>query len=141
MRGAGAIGVAANALARAEAQAASPAVSLAGIDITFNLKYGGRYQAVSQINLDVAPGEFVAVVGPTGCGKSTLLNAAAGLLQPSAGKVGILGEPLRGLNLQAGYLVKERVGRNNRYTVHGEFPLRHPLNDKATVADLLAIFN
>jgi len=104
MQGAGAIGVAANALARAEAQAASPAVSLAGIDITFNLKDGGRYQAVSQINLDVAPGEFVAVVGPTGCGKSTLLNAAAGLLQPSAGKVGILGEPLRGLNLKAGYL-------------------------------------
>ena len=98
MQGAGAIGVAADALA------ASPAVSLAGIDITFNLKDGGRYQAVSQINLDVAPGEFVAVVGPTGCGKSTLLNAAAGLLQPSAGKVGILGEPLRGLNLKAGYL-------------------------------------
>ena len=46
-----------------------------------------------------------------------------------------------GLDLEAGYLVKERVGRNNRYTVHGEFPLRHPLNDKATVADLLAIFN
>jgi hypothetical protein len=37
--------------------------------------------------------------------------------------------------------VKERVGRNNHYTVHAEFPLRHPLNDKATVADLLAIFN
>jgi NitT/TauT family transport system ATP-binding protein len=88
----------------AEAQAASPAASLAGIDITFNLKDGGRYQVVSQINLDVAPGEFVAVVGPTGCGKSTLLNAAAGLLQPSAGKVGILGEPLRGLNLKVGHL-------------------------------------
>ncbi|MFM1974010.1 MAG: hypothetical protein RLZZ345_1094, partial [Actinomycetota bacterium] len=43
--------------------------------------------------------------------------------------------------VEAGYLVKERIGRNNRYTVHGEFPLRHPLNDKATVADLLAIFN
>ena len=43
--------------------------------------------------------------------------------------------------VEAGYLVKERVGRNNRYTVYGEFPLRHPLNDKATVGDLLAIFN
>lgn len=104
MQGAGAIGVAAKALVRAEAQAASPALSLAGIDITFNLKDGGRYQAASQINLDVAPGEFVAVVGPTGCGRSILLNAAAGLLQPGAGKVGILGKPLRGLTLKAGYL-------------------------------------
>lgn len=81
-----------------------PAVDLSGIDITFGLKDGGRYQAVKDISLAVAPGEFVAVVGPTGCGKSTLLNAAAGLLQPSAGKVGILGAPLSGINLDAGYL-------------------------------------
>ena len=89
---------------RQENPAQPAAVSLAGIDITFNLKDGGRYQAVQDIALDVAHGEFVSVVGPTGCGKSTLLNAAAGLLRPSAGKVGILGEPLAGLNLQAGYL-------------------------------------
>jgi NitT/TauT family transport system ATP-binding protein len=84
--------------------AASAAIALSGIDITFNLKNGGRYQAVKAISMAVADGEFVAVVGPTGCGKSTLLNAAAGLLQPSAGKVGILGEPLAGINLRAGYL-------------------------------------
>lgn len=83
---------------------ASAAISLANIDITFNLKDGGRYQAVKDICVDVADGEFVAVVGPTGCGKSTLLNAAAGLLQPSSGLVGILGEPLAGINLRAGYL-------------------------------------
>jgi NitT/TauT family transport system ATP-binding protein len=82
----------------------TPAVSLSGIDIAFNLKDGGRYQAVRDVSIAVAPGEFVAVVGPTGCGKSTLLNAAAGLLQPSAGKVSILGRELSGINLQAGYL-------------------------------------
>jgi NitT/TauT family transport system ATP-binding protein len=88
----------------ARAGAPPAAISLSGIDIAFNLKDGGRYSAVAGIDLAVAPGEFVAVVGPTGCGKSTLLNAAAGLLQPSAGTVGILGERLTGLNLKAGYL-------------------------------------
>ena len=54
--------------------------------------------------LNVADGEFVAIVGPTGCGKSTLLNIAAGLMAPSAGRVDIFGAPLAALNRQAGYL-------------------------------------
>jgi NitT/TauT family transport system ATP-binding protein len=96
--------------AGAEAAAVSPdgtAVALAGVDITFHLANGGRYQAVKGIDLKVSPGEFVSIVGPTGCGKSTLLNAAAGLLSPSAGKVGIFGKPLAGLNRRAGYLFQQ----------------------------------
>ncbi len=81
-----------------------PAVKLGGLDITFHLEGGSRYQAVTGIDLSVAAGEFVSVVGPTGCGKSTLLNAAAGLLTPSAGTVTIFGLPLSGLNRRAGYL-------------------------------------
>lgn len=42
--------------------------------------------------------------------------------------------------VEAGYVEKERVGRRNTYTVHGEIPLRHPLNDQTRVADLLALF-
>lgn len=80
------------------------AVSLRAVDITFPLKGGGAYQAVKAIDLDVAAGEFVSVVGPTGCGKSTLLNAAAGLLAPSGGRVDVFGAPLAGLNGRAGYL-------------------------------------
>ncbi|WP_353181722.1 ABC transporter ATP-binding protein [Bosea sp. (in: a-proteobacteria)] len=96
--------------AGAGAAAGSPegaAVALAGVDITFHLADGGRYQAVKGIDLSVSPGEFVSIVGPTGCGKSTLLNAAAGLLAPSAGKVGIFGKPLVGLNRRAGYLFQQ----------------------------------
>ena len=63
-----------------------------------------RYTAVRDTTLQVAPGEFVSVVGPTGCGKSTLLNVAAGLLQPSAGTVRVFGQPLAGINDRAGYL-------------------------------------
>ncbi len=63
-----------------------------------------RHTAVADCTLDVADGEFVAVVGPTGCGKSTLLNLAAGLLAPSAGRVEVFGTPLAGLNRRAGYM-------------------------------------
>lgn len=63
-----------------------------------------RYTAVEKVDLVVAPGEFVSVVGPTGCGKSTLLNVAAGLLEPSTGSVRVFGEPLSGINARAGYM-------------------------------------
>ena len=59
---------------------------------------------MQRASLDVADGEFVAIVGPTGCGKSTLLNVTAGLFPPSQGRVEIFGAGLAGLNRQAGYL-------------------------------------
>ena len=47
--------------------------------------------ALDRIDLDVAPGRFVRVVGASGCGKSTLLNLVAGLDQPTAGRVDVDG--------------------------------------------------
>jgi NitT/TauT family transport system ATP-binding protein len=85
---------------------ASPALSLDGITCTFVSRDdpGQRYTAVRDVKLDIAPGEFVSVVGPTGCGKSTLLNVGAGLLEPSSGAVRVFGQPLRGINTRAGYM-------------------------------------
>jgi len=48
---------------------------------------GGAVAALDRIDLDVAAGEFVCLVGASGCGKSTLLNLVAGLDKPSAGTV------------------------------------------------------
>lgn len=50
----------------------------------------GRYTAVKNINLTIARGDIVALIGHSGCGKSTILNAIGGLVQPSEGEV-ILG--------------------------------------------------
>src|SRR6185436_4730152 len=85
-------------------QSVAPALALEGITVTFVAEGSARYTAIRDASLSVRPGEFVSVVGPTGCGKSTLLNIAAGLLAPSAGQVGVFGEPLVGLNRKAGYL-------------------------------------
>ena len=82
----------------------STAVALEDATVAFSLAEGRVYTAVEKATLAVAPGEFVAIVGPTGCGKSTLLNVAAGLLAPAGGSVRIFDAPLTGLNRQAGYL-------------------------------------
>lgn len=91
----------------------SPALELRGISCTFVSKDapGQRYTAVRDVDLTVAEGEFVSVVGPTGCGKSTLLNVAGGLLSPSSGDVRVFGKRLDdveafpdGLNIRAGYM-------------------------------------
>ena len=84
----------------------APALALENITVTFAARSAGTgsYTAVRDTTLVVERGEFVSVVGPTGCGKSTLLNIAAGLLEPSAGRVTVSGEPLSGLNCKAGYI-------------------------------------
>jgi putative ABC transport system ATP-binding protein len=53
-------------------------------------------RALRGVDLDVAPGEFVALMGPSGCGKSTLLNAVAGLDTVDDGTVEVAGERIDG---------------------------------------------
>ncbi|MFJ5516687.1 ABC transporter ATP-binding protein [Streptomyces griseoluteus] len=54
---------------------------------------GGQQLVLDDISLDVAPGEFVTLLGASGCGKSTLLNLVAGLDRPSAGSIDTDGRP------------------------------------------------
>jgi len=54
-------------------------------------KHYGEVQAIRDVTLDVADGEFVVLLGPSGCGKTTTLRVVAGFAEPSAGAV-VLGE-------------------------------------------------
>jgi NitT/TauT family transport system ATP-binding protein len=68
-----------------------PAIRLAGVGKLFSAESGGTVTALANVDLEVAAGEFVALIGPSGCGKSTILRLAAGLDQPSSGSVTIDG--------------------------------------------------
>ena len=59
-------------------------IEIQNVEQTFKTKKG-NFPALRDINLTVAKGEFVALIGHSGCGKSTLLNLIAGLTTPTAG--------------------------------------------------------
>jgi NitT/TauT family transport system ATP-binding protein len=66
-------------------------IRLNGVSRTFAGR-SGTVEALREIELDVADGEFVAVLGRSGCGKSTLLRMIAGLLPTTAGEIRVSGE-------------------------------------------------
>ncbi len=74
-----------------------PALDLQGITKSYNPGAPNEVKVLRGIDLQVAPGEVVALVAPSGAGKSTLLHIAGLLDTPDAGKVGIGGEDMTGL--------------------------------------------
>lgn len=68
-------------------------IQLSGLGVTFPDGTTG----LSDINLSVEPGEFVALVGPSGSGKTTLLRTIAGFIEPTEGTLLIDGDPMRGV--------------------------------------------
>jgi len=63
----------------------APALRFSGV----TKKFSGGTTALADANLEVSPGEFVAVVGPSGCGKSTLLRIASGLDDATEGTIDV----------------------------------------------------
>ncbi len=57
---------------------------------------GGALEVLHDINLTVAPGEFVCLLGPSGCGKSTIVHLIAGLDRATSGDVLVGGRPVTG---------------------------------------------
>ena len=74
-------------VAQAKGRAMTAAVSLSAVSRHF-----GDVRAVDQVTLEIAEGEFFALLGPSGSGKTTCLRLIAGFEQPTAGTVEIFGE-------------------------------------------------
>jgi putrescine transport system ATP-binding protein len=68
--------------ARPEPQAAMPLLRIEGVAKKF-----GAFRAVDGVSLDIAAGEFFALLGPSGCGKTTLLRMLAGFETPDEGRI------------------------------------------------------
>ncbi len=78
------------ALQEAEAATAAPAIRLSGVNVTFG-SGPKTVEAVGDVSLSIAEGEFVSIIGHSGCGKSTLLRVIADVLPPTKGDVEIWG--------------------------------------------------
>jgi len=70
-----------------------PKLSLQDVSVTYRTSRG-PLEALGPLSIDVADGEFVAILGPSGCGKSTLLKIVSGLLSPSNGRAVLNGAPI-----------------------------------------------
>ncbi|MGH9158354.1 MAG: ABC transporter ATP-binding protein [Acidimicrobiales bacterium] len=75
---------------------ADPVLSIRKVTKTFSGRSGGRTEVLADLDLDVAEGEFVAILGFSGCGKSTLVSIIAGLDGVDSGEVLVRGKPSRG---------------------------------------------
>lgn len=78
-------------------------ISIENVSMTYQADNGNDVTALTDINLEVKKGEFVALLGPSGCGKSTLLNIIADLLQPTEGNVTVGGETPKEARLKQRY--------------------------------------
>ncbi|BAU94846.1 ABC transporter ATPase [Corynebacterium suranareeae] len=70
------------------------AISVKNVGVTFHSRDGAENKVLEGVDFDVAPGEFVSIVGQSGSGKTTLLKTISGLQQATAGEVLVNGKPI-----------------------------------------------
>ena len=79
----------------------APLVALQGLRKSYNLGLPNQTEVLHGLDLHIAPGEFVALIGPSGSGKSTLLNVLGLLEPPTAGSYRLQGQETAGLGDEA----------------------------------------
>jgi NitT/TauT family transport system ATP-binding protein len=81
----------------------TPIVSCTNVNMVFNQGMPKQTVALKDINLTIAPGEFVSVIGPSGCGKSTLMRLVGDLIRPTSGEVRVKGKTAEQARLDQDY--------------------------------------
>lgn len=81
------------------------AVGLRGVRLVYH-EPARETLAAEDLDLTVGRGEFVSIVGPSGCGKTSVLSLIAGLLEPSAGSVTVLGTEPEKARPRVGYMLQ-----------------------------------
>ena len=79
------------------------AVEITNISKVFNLGSSNQVDALTDINLSIASGEFFSLIGPSGCGKSTLLRLIANLIEPTSGNLVVNGKSAKQARLDQDY--------------------------------------
>ena len=105
-------------------------------------------EVLSNINLSIEEGEFVAIVGFTGSGKTTLVNLINGLLQPTSGEVLFKGKPVVGTSHERGVIFQNysllpwlTVGQNVYMAVKEAFPKKSKTELNSIVAEYVDMVN
>ena len=80
-------------------------LSVENIKLTYQTMEG-ETDAIKNVSFTVDKGQFVSIVGPSGCGKSTLLSCIAGLTVPTAGRIILDGQEIKGVSPQVGYMLQ-----------------------------------
>lgn len=81
------------------------AISVREVTVEFPATEGGTKTVLRDLDLEIAPGEFTALVGRSGCGKTTLLNLIAGVVETSAGSISVLGSHPRQARGRLGFML------------------------------------
>ena len=98
-------------------------IEVQGAEMVFETRKG-RFHALQAIDLKVARGEFVTLIGHSGCGKSTLLNLIAGLLRPTQGTLLCDNREIAAPGRRAQAVEQERVPYQQ--VVHGRQSILSP---------------
>lgn len=84
-------------------------LSISGVSKQFTNPQGEVITALSNVDLDIAPGSFISLIGPSGCGKSTLLRLIAGLIQPDSGTLTLDGAPITKPGSDRGFMFQDHT--------------------------------
>lgn len=93
-----------------------PIIKISQLQVAF-----GDRKVIDGIDLEVYPGETVAVIGPSGAGKSTIMKVLTGLLEPSGGSIQIMGQDTKGFTEEQWDAIRKRMGVVFQYSALFDF--------------------